>query len=81
MTKYEICQLFGDIMNLSIASIEPNSVGNDPNSSVQRPYDTHLSTKALKELGIDVSTINFADWWLAEVKTLSRGEKINGASL
>ena len=72
MTKYEICQLFSDIMNLPITNIEANTVGNDPSASVQRPYDTHLSTKELKDLGIDVSTINFADWWRREVKAFKR---------
>jgi dTDP-4-dehydrorhamnose reductase len=62
-TKYEICQLFGEIMGLSTERIEPNAEGNDPNASVQRPYDCHLSTKALKELGINVATQDFAGWW------------------
>jgi hypothetical protein len=30
---------------------------------VQRPYNTQLSTQALKDLGIDVSTVQFRDWW------------------
>lgn len=67
MTKYEICQTFGRIMGLSTANIEPNTEGNDPNASVQRPYDCHLSTKALKELGIDVSTCDFTAWWRREL--------------
>lgn len=72
MTKYEICQLFADIMNLPVTGIEANTAGNDPNASVQRPYDTHLSTKELRALGIDVSTINFTDWWRREVKAFKR---------
>ena len=62
-TKYEICELFADIMGLPIQGIIANKEGNDPNASVQRPYDTHLSTKALKELGIDVRTQDFKAWW------------------
>jgi hypothetical protein len=30
---------------------------------VQRPYNTKLSTQALKDLGIDVSAVPFRDWW------------------
>jgi hypothetical protein len=30
---------------------------------VQRPYNTQLSMQALKDLGIDVSTVPFRDWW------------------
>lgn len=71
-TKYEICQRFGEIMGLSIAGIEPNTEGNDPNASVQRPYDCHLSTKALKDLGIDVSTQDFTGWWRWNVKAFRK---------
>ena len=62
-TKYEICELFANIMGLPLQGIIANKEGNDPNASVQRPYDTHLSTKALKDLGIDVRTQDFKAWW------------------
>jgi dTDP-4-dehydrorhamnose reductase len=39
-----------------------NKQGNEP-GGVQRPYDTHLSTKALVDLGIDVRTMDFISWW------------------
>lgn len=67
MTKYEICQAFGEIMGLSTAGIEANTEGNDPNATVQRPYDCHLSTKALQDLGIDVEACDFRAWWRREV--------------
>lgn len=67
MTKYEICQRFAEIMGLSMEGIIANTEGNDPNASVQRPYDCHLSTRALKDLGIDVSTSDFIGWWRREV--------------
>ncbi|KAJ4306582.1 hypothetical protein N0V88_001386 [Collariella sp. IMI 366227] len=67
-TKYEMCQLFGEIMGLPIDRVEPNTEGNDPNASVQRPYDCHLSTRALKELGVDVSTQDFVGWWRRECR-------------
>ncbi|KAH0541772.1 hypothetical protein FGG08_003794 [Glutinoglossum americanum] len=62
-TKYGICQLFAEIMGLPLDGMMANKEGNDPNASVQRPYDCHLSTKALKELEINVGTQNFRDWW------------------
>ncbi len=62
-TKYEICQLFAEIMGLPLDGMEANKQGNSLNAGVQRPYDCHLSTRALKELGIDVGTQNFKDWW------------------
>ncbi|KFA65693.1 hypothetical protein S40285_04808 [Stachybotrys chlorohalonatus IBT 40285] len=67
MTKYEICQRFGEIMGLPVDNIEANTEGNDPKASVQRPYDCHLSTKALRDLGIDVSTCDFTAWWRREL--------------
>lgn len=72
MTKYEICETFGQIMGLPIDNIEANAEGNDPNASVQRPYDCHLSTDELKGLGIDVKTVNFVDWWRREVKAFRK---------
>lgn len=63
MTKYEICEKLAQVLGLSLAGMERNKQGNDPNASVQRPYDTHLSTKTLKDLGIDVSTMDFVAWW------------------
>lgn len=62
-TKYEICQAFAEIMGLPLDRMVPNKEGNDPTSSVQRPYDCHLSTQTLKELGIDVSAQDFRGWW------------------
>lgn len=72
MTKYEICELFGDIMGLPTENIKANTEGNDPNASVQRPYDCHLSTKALQDLGIDVSTSDFRGWWRREVRAFRK---------
>ena len=63
-TKYEICELFAEIMGLPIQEkIEANKTGGDPNASVQRPYDTHLSSQRLKDLGIHVHTQDFQSWW------------------
>lgn len=62
MTKYEICQTLAELAGLPL----DHMVGNDkvdPNAAVQRPYDCHLDTKELKDLGIDVSTVPFKDWW------------------
>ena len=71
-TKYEICQLFADIMGLPLDGMVANTQGNDPNASVQRPYDCHLSTKALKELGIPASTIDFEGWWRREARAFRK---------
>lgn len=62
MTKYEICQLLADVAGLPLEHMVANSE-NDPNAAVQRPYDCHLSTKALRDIGISVDTVPFKDWW------------------
>ena len=62
-TKYQICEIFADIMGLPMGQLVANKAGNDPAAVTQRPYDVHLSTKDLKDLGIDVSTMDFKAWW------------------
>ena len=63
MTKYDVCKMLAEILGVRLDKLEPNEVGNDPGASVQRPYDTHLSTRALKELNIPVWTQDFKAWW------------------
>ncbi|TVY84314.1 Methionine adenosyltransferase 2 subunit beta, partial [Lachnellula suecica] len=65
-TKYEICELFAEIMGLPLDGMTANTEGNGTNASVQRPYDCHLSTKALKDIGIEVHTQDFKGWWRRE---------------
>lgn len=59
-------------MDLSIDNIEPNTQGNDPNASVQRPYDCHLSTRALRDIGVNVATQDFTAWWRREVRAFRK---------
>ncbi|KAF7586301.1 hypothetical protein BBP40_009083 [Aspergillus hancockii] len=63
MTKYEICEKFAEVLGLPLDRMVRNKQGNDPAAAVQRPYDTHLSTKGLTELGIDARTTDFVAWW------------------
>ena len=62
-TKYEICQLFAEILGLPLDGILANKTGNDPKAITQRPYDTHLSSKLLEDLGIQTWTQDFKAWW------------------
>lgn len=61
MTKYQICEKLAEVLGLSLVGMVKQ--GNDPNAAVKRPYDTHLSTKELQEMGINVQTIDFTAWW------------------
>ncbi|KAE8440483.1 hypothetical protein EG329_007437 [Mollisiaceae sp. DMI_Dod_QoI] len=72
MTKYEICEVFAEIMGLPLDDMVPNTEGNDPNAKVQRPYDCHLSTKILKDMGINVATMDFKGWWRREVRAFRK---------
>ena len=59
-TKFEICQLLAEILGLPLEGM----VGvKEAGTGAQRPYDTHLSTKKLQELGIPVWTQDFKGWW------------------
>jgi len=71
-TKYEICQQFAEILGLPLDGMVANTEGNDPNASVQRPYDCHLSTKALKDLGINVATMDFMGFWRREMRAFRK---------
>jgi len=71
-TKYEICELFAEIMDLPLDGMVANTEGNDSNASVQRPYDCHLSSKALKDLGIDIHTMDFKGWWRREARAFRK---------
>jgi S-adenosylmethionine synthetase len=67
MTKWEICKIFSDIMGLPLDGMEPYRQESEPKDGVRRPYDCHLDTSALKDLGIDVDTVDFRTWWRREV--------------
>lgn len=63
LTKFEICQLFAEMMGLPLSGMQGNKEGGGSDASVQRPYDTHLSSQALEDLGISVQTQDFKAWW------------------
>jgi S-adenosylmethionine synthetase len=65
MTKWQICQAFAEIMSLPLDGMEPFTPDDEPNGGTVRPYDCHLDTSALQQLGIDVSTVDFKTWWYA----------------
>ncbi|KAI4175560.1 MAG: hypothetical protein LQ343_001551 [Gyalolechia ehrenbergii] len=60
-TKFQMCQLFAEVLGLPLDGM--TGTGEDKKAVVPRPYDTHLSTRALKELGVDLWTQDFGDWW------------------
>lgn len=63
MTKWDIVSTFAEIMGLPMDGLEPFVPEEKDKDGIKRPYDCHLDTGALKELGIDVGTVNFQFWW------------------
>ncbi|POS88360.1 hypothetical protein EPUL_000111 [Erysiphe pulchra] len=68
-TKYEMCRIFAEIMDFPVDKLIPQD---KPNDAVQRPYDCHLSTRILKELNINVSSMDFIGWWRREARAFRR---------
>ena len=71
-TKYGICQLLASVLGGDISALKPDPTGGNVPGGVQRPYDCHLSTKALQEIGIAVHTQDFEAWWRRELKAVRR---------
>jgi S-adenosylmethionine synthetase len=63
MTKWQIVQAFAEITGLPLDNLTPSRPDDEPSDGTVRPYDCHLDTSELKDLGIDVSTVGFKDWW------------------
>ncbi|KAF1928281.1 NAD(P)-binding protein [Didymella exigua CBS 183.55] len=67
MTKWQMVQTFADITGLPLDKLAPSRPDDEPGQDTTRPYDCHLDTSALRELGVNVSTVGFRDWWSKEL--------------
>lgn len=63
MTKWGIVQTFAEIMGLPTDNLEPHKPDEKTDDGTVRPYDCHLDTSILKDLGVDVATVDFRTWW------------------
>ena len=63
MTKYDMCKVFAEILGFPTDGIAPDKPNEDATSAVKRPYDCHLDTSVLKDLGIPIHTTDFKTWW------------------
>lgn len=70
MTKWRIVQMFADITGLPLDNLAPSRPDDGPSDGTFRPYDCHLDTSELKELGIDTSTVDFREWWYVSTTAL-----------
>jgi S-adenosylmethionine synthetase len=66
MTKWDIVKIFSEIMGLPLDNLEPFKPDDNPKDGVKRPYDCHLDTSVLRELGIDIETVDFRTWWCVQ---------------
>ncbi|KEF54821.1 uncharacterized protein A1O9_09263 [Exophiala aquamarina CBS 119918] len=64
MTKYEMCRIFAEIMDLPFDGIVPVKDGGKPGpDGTLRPKDCHMDTDELRKLGVSVETVDFVAWW------------------
>jgi S-adenosylmethionine synthetase len=62
MTKYEIALVFAEILGVPADHlVKVDTI--DEKAAVNRPLDSHLDVGKLKELGVNVQCVDFADWW------------------
>ncbi|GAA5939407.1 hypothetical protein JCM1841_006614 [Sporobolomyces salmonicolor] len=64
-TKYTICQLLAQLHSPPL-ELGENFISVDAGpqaGETVRPKDCHLSNHAIEELGIDTTTVDFAQWW------------------
>ncbi|KXN69707.1 NAD(P)-binding protein, partial [Conidiobolus coronatus NRRL 28638] len=62
LTKYDMCKIFGRILNINIDHIEPlTDIPID--AAANRPKDCHLATDKSEELGIGPCSIDFESWF------------------
>ncbi|KAF3009627.1 hypothetical protein E8E13_007272 [Curvularia kusanoi] len=72
MTKWQIVQAFAEITGLPLDNMEPARPQDGPGDGTVRPFDCHLDTSELRELGVDVSTVGFREWWSKELGVFQR---------
>jgi len=74
MTKWEMCEVLAEILGLPLEGMEAWDPSKEDVEKKERreevtvrPYDCHLDTSVLKELGVDVTAMSFKDWWKREL--------------
>lgn len=73
MTKYEMTKTLAKHLELPIAHVIPDT--SKPIAGTQRPEDATMSTKALKELGVDTREDEAFDPWWATYIAETKGQK------
>ncbi|KAJ2002306.1 hypothetical protein GGI04_003397, partial [Coemansia thaxteri] len=66
MTKYDMCRVFARLLEIAddgLAHVIPVAEKPAAEQLASRPDNTHLTTTALEEIGINVSCVRFEQWW------------------
>ncbi|KNE54447.1 dTDP-4-dehydrorhamnose reductase [Allomyces macrogynus ATCC 38327] len=63
-TKYDMTALFVELLGMTLDHIERITT---PSTDVTRPKHVKLSTKRLRDMGIDVTARSFRGWWAANL--------------
>ncbi|KAJ4993414.1 Methionine adenosyltransferase 2 subunit beta [Stagonosporopsis vannaccii] len=74
LTKWGIVKAFAEITGLPVDYLEPvrPQEGEVVGDGTVRPFDCHLDTRELRDLGVDVSTVGFREWWSKELGVFQR---------
>jgi S-adenosylmethionine synthetase len=68
MTKYDMAVRFAEILGVPTDHlIRVDSI--DEKAAVSRPRDCQLDVGRLKELGINVQSVDFESWWRRKLRT------------
>ncbi|KAK9449953.1 uncharacterized protein V1518DRAFT_415152 [Limtongia smithiae] len=63
-TKFEICEIFGELLGVPITHLQRiDDMTKDISTRMAYPRNCHLSNKKLEYLGVDVSSVDFVQWW------------------
>ena len=67
MTKYDMAVKFAEILGVPTDHlVRVDSI--DEKAAVSRPRDSQLDVGRLKELGINVQSVDFESWWRRQLK-------------
>ncbi|ORX93607.1 NAD(P)-binding protein [Basidiobolus meristosporus CBS 931.73] len=62
LTKYDMCVIMAKALGQSYDHLTPQESA--PVAAIaDRPVDSHLSNKRLESIGVDTSSVDFAQWW------------------
>ncbi|OMJ28548.1 Methionine adenosyltransferase 2 subunit beta [Smittium culicis] len=71
MTKYEMCLTFSSSLGIDGDELFVPDSPVSGQTEIDRPENCQLSTKALENWGINVSCIDFNEWWSTHIKNNS----------